>query len=127
MRTCIPGAKLTDLNERPGTAGLATGTLRIDVAEFGNCAAGDFTEREFQAEKEQESRMIGPLSLGMAGAACVLVGLYASKAQGKMVSRRAGGRNASAARNAARVVWMAVGVAFLAVAVIGAVGEISRS
>ncbi len=71
--------------------------------------------------------MIGPLSLGMAEAACVLVGLYASKAQGKMVSRRAGERNASTTRNVTRVVWMAVGVAFLAVAVIGAVGEISRS
>lgn len=119
MRTCIPGAKLTAPNEQPGVAGLATGTLRI--------GAGDFAEREFQAQEEGKSRMIGPLSLGVAGAACILVGLYASKAQGKMVSRRAGGRNASAARNATRVVWMAVGVAFLAVAVIGAVGEISRS
>ena len=91
------------------------------------CTSRDFAEREFQAQEEGKSRMIGPLSLGVAGAACILVGLYASKAQGKMVSRRAGGRNASAARNATRVVWMAVGVAFLAVAVIGAVGEISRS
>ncbi|MBT3158723.1 hypothetical protein KQH42_16655 [Streptomyces sp. CHA1] len=99
----------------------------MDVAEFGNCAAGDFAEREFQAQKEEESRMIGPLTLGVAGAACILVGLYASKAQGKMVSRRAGERNASVTRNATRMVWMVAGVAFLAVAVIGAVREISRS
>ncbi|WP_432151836.1 hypothetical protein [Streptomyces sp. bgisy029] len=71
--------------------------------------------------------MIGPIALAAAGIVCIAIGIYAAKAQGKMVSRRAGEANAAVTRNTTRIVWLSVGAVFLVIAAIGVVGEVSRA
>ncbi len=70
--------------------------------------------------------MIAVLVLLLLGVLFVAIGIYASRAQGRMIAARQDERNAVVAKSVTRVLFLGVGGACLISAAAYAVGAISR-
>lgn len=71
--------------------------------------------------------MIVAVVLVLLGALFVAIGIYASRAQGRMIAARQDKRNAVIGRSVTRVLFLGVGVVCFISAGAYVVGEISRS
>ncbi len=71
--------------------------------------------------------MAGPLIFAALGALAIVIGIFGSRGQERMLAARVDEGNAKVAKNTTKFLFVGLGVVFIAVAVLGVIGELARS